>query len=332
MVREENAVKKIIAVSLYTSGGIMLFVFAYFTFKVVQSHPAASYDPQPIESDIYRIVFISGDSGSPFWNRVKEGVYEVASHNQAAIEFKETFHADFGEYLKSIDMAIAARVDGIIVQGKENPDFIRIVNKASQKGIAVITVFTDAPDSLRKSYVGPNHYQEGVVIGEHIAAQLDEEKKVCLVYGAEPIGYLSLRKKGLQDALGGSYPQIELVEAPLSVVSEQDGLKESNELLNLYPECRAIVGLTVEAVDGIVQVIKARNRIQDYHIFAFDQDQESFEFFDQGIISAAFYQYPEEIGAKSMKHILRWLEGKDNPLDRNYFTPVELISKKSSAP
>lgn len=323
--------KRLINISLYSGGLVTLVVLVYFTFKVVQYHPAISYDLQPLEEGIYRIVFISGDSGSPFWNSVKHGVEQTASLNKAAIEFKETFHADFGEYLKNIDMAIASKVDGIIVQGKENPEFIRMINKASQKGIAVITVFTDAPDSLRKSYVGPNHYQEGIMIGQHIAAQAAEEGQACLVYGAAPVGYLSLRRQGVEEALA-RYGPIPIVEADFPDASARNGLEETTELLNQYPECRVIVSMTAEAVDGIVQVIKSRSRIGDYSLYTFDQSLEVSQYIDNEIILAAFFQYPELIGMQSMQYMLRWLEGKDNPLERNYFTPVELVGKKGAIP
>jgi ribose transport system substrate-binding protein len=84
----------------------------------------------------------------------------------------------------------------------------------------------------------------------------------------------------------------------------------------------------VETGSGIVQAVKARARSQDYSIFTFDESPDILKWIDQGVISATLLQNPEEIGARSISFMLEWLEGKHNPLDRNYYTPIQLIKKK----
>ncbi|WHY88218.1 substrate-binding domain-containing protein [Neobacillus novalis] len=314
--------------ALLSIGGVAtLLMTSYFTFRVVSVHPNISYYSKQNEKDIYRIMFISADSGSPFWNQVKEGVQKVANENKVAIEFQETFQSDIFGYLKNIEKAIASRVDGIIVQGKEDPEFIDIVNKALKKGIPVITVFTDAPDSLRKTYVGPNHFQEGKIIGEHIASQLKGEGKIGIVFGRPPVSYLSLRRQGVEYALA-QYPNIKILEVSSNQYVNNDSLKETTELLNEYPDCRALLGLTEEATSGIVQVIKGRSSLQNHSIYSFDQNPEISAFIEKGVVSATIGQFPEEIGSKSTTLMLRWLAGIDYPLEQNYYTKVRLISKR----
>ncbi|RHW32810.1 sugar ABC transporter substrate-binding protein [Neobacillus notoginsengisoli] len=317
-----------IVFALLSIGGVAtLLMISYFTFRVVSVHPNISYYSKPNEKDIYRIMFISGDSGSPFWDQIKEGAQKVANDNKVAIEFQETFQTDIFGYLKNIDKAIASRVDGIIVQGKEDPEFIEIVNKALQKGIPVITVFTDAPDSLRKTYVGPNHFQEGIIIGEHIALQLEGKGKIGIIYGGPPVGYLSLRRQGVEKALA-KYPDIEILEASKEHYVNSNSIKETTELLNQYPDCKVLLGLTEEAMSEIVQVIKGRSRLQHYSIYSFDQNPEISVFIENGVVSAAIGQFPEEMGSKSTTLMLRWLAGIEYPLEQNYYTSIQLITNR----
>ncbi|MFJ7728750.1 sugar ABC transporter substrate-binding protein [Neobacillus sp. NPDC097160] len=270
---------------------------------------------------------MTGDSGSPFWNKVQEGAQEEANKNKVAIEFQETFQADIFGYLKNIDRAISSRVDGIIVQGKEDPEFIEIVNKALQKGIPVITVFTDAPDSLRKTYVGPNHFQEGLILGEHIASKLEGRGKVGIVYGGPSTSYLSLRKQGVETALV-RFHNIEILEAPKDSAANKKGLDETTELLNRFPACRVLLGLNEEATSGIVQAIKGRGKLQDYSIYTFDQNPEISEFINNRVVSAAIMQHPEEIGSQSTRLMYRWLNGIELPLETNYYTNVQLLENR----
>ncbi|WP_172799304.1 substrate-binding domain-containing protein [Bacillus sp. FJAT-29814] len=288
--------------------------------------PNISAYSQKEEKDIYRIKFISGDSGSPFWSNVKKGAQNVAEKNHVAIEFLETFQGDSFGYLKNIDMAISSQVDGIIVQGKEDPEFIEIVDKALQKGIPVITVFTDAPESLRKTYVGPNHYQEGEIMGEYIAAELNGKGKIGIVYGGASTDYLNLRKKGIINALA-KYPNIDILGANNNNLDDLKGLKETTNLLNHNPDCRVFLGLTSDATNGIVQSIRGRGQLKDYSIYSFDQDPEISEFLKEGIVSAVLTQQPEEIGTKSTILMLNWLDGKEMPLEQNYYTNIHLLKK-----
>lgn len=57
-----------------------------------------------------------------------------------------------------MEMAIAARVDGIIVQVSNEEAVSAQIDKAKGQDIPVITIRSDAPNSKRVSFVSGNDY------------------------------------------------------------------------------------------------------------------------------------------------------------------------------
>ncbi|MFD0710425.1 substrate-binding domain-containing protein [Paenibacillus sp. GCM10027626] len=319
--------KKIILTALVAGSAAALLLFVHITWQALQGYSViVPRQEVSLQTNGSRLVFISGDAGSPFWHEVRKGVAGAAAKQGIAIDFREPFPASSSEYLKQMDMSIAAKVDGIIVQGEDTPEFVQMVSKASQKGIPVITVVTDAPDSLRKTYVGADHFREGVTLGERIATDLKGTGMVAIVNGSKAANFQQLRKQGLKEAFA-KHPDMELKKIAYKEVKGNLSDYETNELLNQYPECRTFIGLTAEAGSSIMKIVKTRGRLQDFAIYVFDESPEMTKGLQDGLISAMLQQHPQQIGAKSVQLLLDWLEGRTVPLALNYYTPVKMMTR-----
>jgi ribose transport system substrate-binding protein len=319
--------KKAIIIILLLAGCVVtLSASVYYSYRVFQGNDNVSFNNSQVEGELYRIVYIAQELGSPFWNNVQAGAERVAEENAAVIDFWGTYRPNLGELLKSMEIATASKVSGIIVQGTESPEFVEAVNKASAKGIPVITIATDAPKSLRKTYVGSDHFREGLAIGEQVAKQLNGSGKVAVVAGSDPTSNQELRQKGIAEVLS-AFPEVEIVEV-YSFGNPMHAREETNEILNRHPNCKVFIGLSAESGLGIIQTIRTRAKLSDYMIYTFEDSPETLQLVKQGIISATLSHRPEDMGEVSMSLMLKWLEGKDLPLERNYYTPSRMISKE----
>lgn len=316
--------KKVLVILLLVGCMITLTVSVYYSFKVFQGNHTISFDDKKVKSELYRIVFIAQELGSPFWNDVQIGAERIAENNETVVDFWGTYRPNQGELLKNMEIAIASKVNGIIVEGTENKEFVEAVNKASAKGIPVITIATDAPESLRKTYVGSDHFKEGLVIGERVAAQLNGSGKVAIVDGKDPTSFQELRRRGVAQVLS-EYSEVEIVEIHDSE-SAMHAKDETNEILNQHPDCKVFLGLSAEAGVGIIHTIRTRAKLSDYAIFSFEDSPETIELVKQGTIQATLSHRPKDMGEASMSLMLKWLKGEEIPLDRNYYTPSKIIS------
>lgn len=109
----------------------------------------------------YHYVMIVEDSDMPFWKDVYESTREAARENNALVELMGKSLSSTIEMESLMDMAIASRVDGIILEYTGGHKIDERINDAGKAGIPVVTVLKDASDTSRISFVGVNDYQLG---------------------------------------------------------------------------------------------------------------------------------------------------------------------------
>ncbi|MFS1511377.1 sugar ABC transporter substrate-binding protein [Chengkuizengella sp. SCS-71B] len=318
--------RKIIIVALSMGSIITMIVSAYYIINMYNDNSILYLEPDENDFNKYRIVLISDQLGSVSWDELVDGVSYIAQNNNTDLNIWGTYRTNQNEIIKQIEMAIASKVDGILVRGIDDPDFNEVVNQASIKGIPVITIASDAPDSLRRTYVGVDHYQEGIKIAEYLQKTIELPANVCFLAGEDSINLQEMRQRGVMDTLITN-KKIKIGNPYVFNDRLKSTFQESVSLLNENPSCKNIVALNAGGASQIVKTIKTRSRIENYKIYAFDDNTEIRELVKKGIIQATIEHHPKEIGVKSMVMMLKWLEGKEIPLEKNHYTPSKVITE-----
>lgn len=129
----------------------------------------------------YHYVMIINNLDSQFWNDVYQSVRQEAALHDAYVELKGRNQSSQYTAVDFMDMSIAAKVDGILLEftGEENLE--ERINEAAAKGIPVVTILNDAPSTDRKSYVGINSYELGQEYGNQILKILPSDSQKARV-------------------------------------------------------------------------------------------------------------------------------------------------------
>lgn len=114
----------------------------------------------------YHYVLIVDDCEMQFWKDVYESMKAEAEKQDALVELMGRSLSSDMEIENFMDMSIAAKVDGIVLEYTGDHRLSDRIEEASRAGIPVVTVLKDAPATSRESYVGINSYQLGQQYGE----------------------------------------------------------------------------------------------------------------------------------------------------------------------
>ncbi len=117
---------------------------------------------------------------------------DAGKGDQILIEnFGETLSGEYSTE-ELMEMAIAAKVDGIIVQVSDEEAVSAQIDKAEEQNIPVITIRSDAPASKRVSFVSGNDYAIGEMYGNQInniaqkkAEEEDRKIRVTVLLNSE---------------------------------------------------------------------------------------------------------------------------------------------------
>jgi ribose transport system substrate-binding protein len=303
----------------------LIFTVIYFV-KVFHSEVAVpgSVDVEDIP---YRIVVISQEMDSPFWNQVERGALTAGEQLQVGVEFWGTYRSNMEDFMKHIEIAIASKVDGIIVQGLNTEEFSSITKlKAAQYGIPVITIANDVSmiESLRKTYVGSNHLLGGQMIAAQLVHDMQGAGKVVVMVSDREEESQRLRLEGIIETFEKT-PNIEY-----KIVSSGDSSEQitsaTKQLLNEQPDTNAFIGVTLDSASVIVQEVEKRSRLANFYIYSFDDNLETLDYMRKGYIRATIKQSPIEIGTKSVELMVKWLRGEVLPLDSvGYYTDISVL-------
>ncbi|WP_157949970.1 substrate-binding domain-containing protein [Vallitalea okinawensis] len=256
-------------------------------------------------------VLIYSEEDSIFWEEFVTGALEACIKEEVDLEISKVSPLDDQEsILEKIDMAIASKVDGIILQAEEDIAFETYINKATEKGIPVITVASDCIKSTRQSYIGTNAYETGLKAGELIKEATDEAKIVIITQEDEhestdisTSNYLS----GIYEVINND-ENMEIIAEEKSSYADFSAEGIAYKIINNNPEANMIICTSANDTLGVAQVMIEFNRVGSVQIIGYDMSEDMVDYIQKGIVYGAIARNPREMGVKSietMKKILK---------------------------
>jgi ribose transport system substrate-binding protein len=314
---------------------VLIFVFlllSYFTIdsaiKVFRSDWQLPKINQ--QEEVYRLVLITQDVETPFWDKVSSGALKEAEEKGASLEVWGSYGNNTEDFLKKMEIAIHSKVDGIIIQGLDTEEFKQLTKiKASFYGIPIITVANDVPmsESLRRTYIGSDQYKAGELIAKQLVSDMGTIGEVVLMYDRQQEFYQTQRLNGIKDVLK-DYPEVQIMYSETSDSREQT-IASTQDVLNRMPEVDAFIAVSADVVGAMIQEISRRYQVEPYYIYSFDDGPDSLPLLEQGKLDGIIKQSPNEMGEKSVQLLLEWLNGQTVPLkSEGYYTEIDILKEK----
>ncbi|EKF35916.1 sugar-binding protein [Bacillus xiamenensis] len=273
----------------------------------------------------YHFVLVPEELDNEYWQLVQKGAADAAEVHRVYLEYLGPKQADVDDHLKTIDMAIAGHVDGIMTQGLDATKYKPLFQKAREKGIDVVTVDTDAEESKRQVYVGTDNYYSGFIAGQALIADTKGEQYVGIVTGRLDAIHQKLRVKGFRDAVSAE-KRIHLVGIEESAITKSGASGAAYKLLNDHAELTAFYGTSALDGVGIIQATEQYRSSADFYVLAFDTLPDTIQALDEGEIDAVVVQHPYEMGYQAVESLVRLQKGeKEEPLQ---YTGTSVIRRK----
>jgi ribose transport system substrate-binding protein len=294
--------------------GVLFFLVScafsvFYGYKVV-SHDLPAED-KTVEKYNYHFVLVPEELDNDYWRLVEEGAKKAAEEHDVLLEYAGPKQANIDEHLKTIEMSMASKVDGIITQGLSDEQFTPLINRVVEK-LPVITIDTDAANSNRMAYIGTDNYYSGFLAGKALIEDTNGLAKVAIITGSFYANHQQQRVQGFRDAVK-SEEGITIITVEESEISRVRAAEKAYQILSDYPEVNAFYGTSALDAIGIAQVVeKFRERDQVY-IIGFDSLPETRKYITKGTIKATVVQEPFEMGYRSIIMMIDLIKGKKVP-------------------
>jgi ribose transport system substrate-binding protein len=261
------------------------------------------------------ITMIAKSGTNPVFHSAKIGAEAAAkelsekySMIDVVIDWRTPEIDDPSEQLEKIRNAVKDGTDAILVSCSDEDSLAFAINEAVNDSIPVMTFDSDAPDSKRFSFYGPDDVEIGENLMDELAELIGGNGQVAILGGIQEAPNLQKRVKGVNKA-AAKYSGIEIVGEFYHAESADSATAEVLRVNNEYPNLKgwAMVGgwpLFEETLLNKIEPGKIK-------IVAVDALPVQLIYIEKGAVQALLGQPTFKWGKISVENIIKKLHLKE---------------------
>ena len=302
---------------------VLLIIFVVFNCLIFYSLK----DDEVVQGDMKpKIVLISHMYSNPYWQYLKQGAEKAAEERNAVVEFQGPDTPSIEEGIKLINMAYAAKVNGLMVYVQDESQYKPVIKKVIESGIPLVTVDSDAEDSQRIAYVGTDNIAAGKEAAKELIKQIGTEGKVAVIMGGRNAKNQVERVNAFQEYLNNnSQLHVSVIESSDAYLLQAELAAE--KILSNNKDIRALFCASAQDGIGAAKAISKLGQGGKVKIIAFDDLPETLDYISEDIITATIVQRPYLMGYRAVNIIMDRIEGKDT---KGIFLTDTLVVKKEN--
>ena len=256
---------------------------------------------KPYHAETERYVFVATNINLPYWQEARAGFLDAAK----SLGVKGELVGPTG-YQPNAEMLIFRQIveeepAGICLSAARPEIFKADIDKAVAKGIPVICVDADVPNSNRVLYIGTDNFKAGKESLKQMAALLAGNHNVAVITIPGQRN-LDDRMAGMVDALK-NFPAIKLTSILDDKGDARNAFDQVSELIQKKEKIDGIICLEATGGSGAAEAVHRFNMEGKMPIVAFDNDPETLDWIDRGAITVTVTQKPYVMSYYGLKFL-----------------------------
>jgi len=255
---------------------------------------------KPYHEENERYVFVAANINLPYWQEAEAGFLDAAKELGVKGELSGPTTYDPSAEIGMFRRVVEQHPTGICLSAARPELFQPEIDKAVAQGIPVICVDADVPDSKRLLYIGTDNFKAGKESLKRIAALVPKGSiAVVTITGQHN---LDDRVAGVADALA-NFPALKLTKILDDKGDTRSAFDQVSELIQKKEKIDGIICLEATGGSGAAGAVHRFNLEGKLPIVAFDNDPETLDWIDRGVITATITQKPYVMSYYGLKFL-----------------------------
>jgi ribose transport system substrate-binding protein len=248
----------------------------------------------------------------PFWEdlvaalRLEGGrvkiAFEVARYSPTGTNARETF-----------EKTVLSQVDAVVCFPPESLDVTEVVNAAEERGLPVLLLENDLPQSKRRVYLGASTFQMGHEVGLLIRSLPGQLRRAGVLLSQTNRDRQTVRNSlflnGMSEGLSGMGRDFTLDEV-ISPPGRFAGEELVWNLLRREPGLQVLVTTNPKDTSSALQTIVEANKVGKTRLVGVGEDAALRQALDQGLIEGLITRDPGEWARTISSTLLAVLAGE----------------------
>lgn len=270
-----------------------------------------------------KIHFVLPDGANPFMHQLERCiVQEVAALTGSRIE-AEILHIpalDPEALALKIDELTGLECDCAIIVANDDDAVRRSVARALVKGLPVVTLVSDLPQSKRRAFVGIDNEAAGRTAASLLGRFCPPGSQVGLIVGSLDLRDHRDRFIGFSEVMLDEYPSITVAGPAEGFDDMRETARRVNEMLSDNPRLAGIYSIGA-GNEGLLHTLKQRVNPGRLRVIAHELTDITRDALQAGYVDAILHQNPVNEVRKALEHAQKLILSKQADLDRQ---PIEI--------
>ena len=291
---------------------------AALALALATAAPAVAKDP-------YKITYIMGLTGNPFYATVACGGSDMARQLNVAFDAQGPAQYQAALQMRVLDAVIASKPDGILFTADDPVALTATLIQAKAMGIKIISIDGDVQDmSVAIANIQSDNVQGGMQAAKALAAAIGGKGKVLAMMNSPAANVAQQRLRGFTEELK-NYPDITFLGVQYSNNQTVKAAGIVTATVAAHPDLAGIFTITTNNTEGAATGVREVGGIGRIKIVGFDTSDPIVEAIRNGTVTADIVQYPYQVGQLGVKMMVDALDGK--PVERQVNTPFVIATK-----
>lgn len=256
-----------------------------------------------------------------FYDQLWGGVLDESQHlEQLGVEFMNRPVQTLGQGdIQAFKELVESRVDGIVLTAGSPKELTPLIDEAEEKGVRVVCVSTDAPESHRSTVVCVEPHLNGCLAGELMGKSVPRGSKVAVVAGMLSTEDHRKKTDGFSEGFLRYCPEGKILSVVEGHEDEHESFQKTSNLLRRFPELDGLYVNTVNCLP-VCRALGEQGFEGKVKLITTDLFPEMAPYFQKGIITASIYQHPYRQGQVAVRLLA------DNLTNRVHLPPAAHLS------
>jgi ribose transport system substrate-binding protein len=256
---------------------------------------------KPYHEENERYVFVATNINLPYWQEAQAGFLDAATALGVKGELIGPATYDPDAEVGMFRQVVEQHPAGICLSAARHEIFQAEIDKAVAQGIPVICVDSDVPNSKRVLYIGTDNFKAGRESLRRIAALVPGNGNIAVITISGQRN-IDDRVAGVADALK-NFPALKLTKILDDKGDARSAFDQVSELILTKEKIDGIICLEATGGSGAAGAVHRFNMDGKLPIVAFDNDPETLDWIDHGVISATITQKPYVMSYYGLKFL-----------------------------
>ena len=256
---------------------------------------------------------------NPFFVQLRDGAQEKADELGIALNVQDASD-DAATQIDQLNNAITSGTDAVIVNPTDSDAVVPAVEALNNASIPVIAVDRSSNGGDVASFISSDNVAGGKQAADELAKAIGEEGEILILQGIAGSSASRDRGKGFKEGIA-NYPNIKVVGEQTANFDRTEGLNVATNLLQAYPNVKAIFAENDEMALGAIEALGARAG-KDVKVIGFDGTTDGLKAVTDGRMHATIAQQPGQLGARAVEEAAKLLRDED----ATAIVPVDVVT------